>query len=177
MNAAVLSPPAALQDAAAPAPRAPGEAPGTVITVRLAGETFAIDIACVREIRSFERLTHVPGAAAGVLGVINLRGSIVPVVDLRRRLGLPARGDDKGGAVLVVERPCRLDGALVDAVEDLLELEPSQWCPAPALGTGWPVRALASVGERLVPLLNMAALLRDPMPIPMPTPTPAHAVR
>lgn len=161
-------------------PAAPAAAtnvwPGTVLSLHLAGEAFAIDIACVREIRSFETPTPLPGAAAGLLGVINLRGTIVSVIDLRRRLGLPPRAEGPGGAVVVVERPCRLDGVVVDAVDDVLEIAPSQWRPAPPLGLSMRqahLRALASVDQRLIQLLDMHALLRDPTPLPASPASPA----
>jgi purine-binding chemotaxis protein CheW len=157
---------------ATPAP-ATGPWPGTVLSLSLAGQAFAIDIACVREIRSFEPPTPLPGAAAGVLGVINLRGTIVPVIDLRCRLGLPARAGGAGSAVVVVEQPSRLDGVVVDAVDDVLEIAPSQWRPVPPLGLlsmrQAHLRALASVDQRLVQLLDMAALLRDPTTCAMPS--------
>jgi purine-binding chemotaxis protein CheW len=182
MNTAVLPAPSAPPATVPGSPEASptrqglsGPLPGTVLSLRLANQAFAIDIACVREIRSFEPPTPLPGAAPGMLGVINLRGTIVSVVDLRCRLGLAPRGDGSGGAVVVVERPCRLDGVVVDAVEDVLELAPSLWRPVPPLGEATPqahVRALASVDERLIQLLDIAALLRDPAPVPVPAPRP-----
>jgi purine-binding chemotaxis protein CheW len=184
MNTAVLPAPSAplaavrgLSDAA-PQPAACAaqqgllaHLPGTVLSLRLANQAFAIDIGCVREIRSFERPTPLPGAAPGLLGVINLRGAIVSVIDLRCRLGLAPRAEGPGGAVVVVERPCRLDGVVVDAVEDVLELAPSLWRAVPPLGDAAPqgqVRALASIDERLIQLLDIAVLLRDPAPVPPP---------
>lgn len=183
MNSSVLPAPPAL--ACRPEPDAPIRAPATpatrpwpatVLTLRLGGEAFAIDIACVREIRSFEAPTPLPGAAAGLLGVINLRGTIVSVVDLRCRLGLPPRAAGPGGAVIVVERPCRLDGVVVDAVDDVLEIAPSLWRPAPALGPSMRqahLRALASIEQRLVQLLDLHVLLRDPTPSPASLAPPA----
>jgi purine-binding chemotaxis protein CheW len=145
------------------APASPVEAPpAKVLRFRLGGEPYAIDILAVREIRSFEEPLPIPGAGDDLRGVIDLRGTVVPVIDLRLRVGHSASGLAAAGAVIVVDLAGRLVGAIVDAVEEVHELSPGQLRPAPPLGLA-PVAAhltaLASIEGRLVQLLDIGGLL------------------
>ncbi|MBN8510201.1 MAG: purine-binding chemotaxis protein CheW [Burkholderiales bacterium] len=144
--------------AAASAARSPVH---EVLSLTIGDAAYGIDVGCVQEIRAWERPTRLTHAPACVLGVINLRGAIVPIVDPRPLLGGtgPAAATSRPPTPVVVMLGIgrRTLGLAVDAVSDVLPLTE----PAAAAGppTGAPVRALAPLGERLLPLLDGEALL------------------
>ena len=107
--------------------------PREVLTLRLGDEEYGIDILRVQEIRSYEKPTRIANAPHHLLGVTNLRGVIVPIVDLRVRFGLPA-DFDAGTVTIVLNVGSRTVGAVVDAVSDVLALTPEQIRPAPEFG-------------------------------------------
>lgn len=108
------------------------------LTFKLEDEVFAIDIAQVREVLDFTTITKVPRTPDFMRGVINLRGSVVPVVDMRLKFGMSATERTVNTCVIIVE--VRLDdettilGALADSVQEVINLEPDQIEPAPRLG-------------------------------------------
>ena len=107
-------------------------APREVLTLRLGGEEYGIDILRVQEIRFYERPTRIAGGPPHFLGVTNLRGVIVPIVDLRCRFGLVAAcNTDTTTVVLGVGVGGRTVGAVVDSVSDLVALTAEQIIPAP----------------------------------------------
>lgn len=133
--------------------------PERVLRFRLGDQPFAADILHVREIRSFERPTRVSGAGAELRGLIDLRGTVVPVIDLCQRLGLTPQGE--GGAVVVIDLQGRLTGIVVDAVDDVHELPPEQLRPLPPLRSGQAqphLLALIAHEVGLVQLLDLAGL-------------------
>jgi purine-binding chemotaxis protein CheW len=119
--------------------------PHEVLTLRLGAEEYAIDILRVQEIRSFEPPTRIAGAPAHVLGVTNLRGVIVPIVDLRCRLGLdPAYG--AGTVTVVLNVAGRTVGAVADAVSDVVALESGQVKAAPEFSGAIDARHITGIG-------------------------------
>jgi purine-binding chemotaxis protein CheW len=106
---------------------------GEFLTCRLGAEEYGIEILRVQEIRSYETPTRMAGAPAHVLGVLNLRGLIVPVLDLRLKFGCPAQFN-ASTVVVVLRLADRTVGVVVDAVSDVLRLEAKQISPLPALG-------------------------------------------
>ncbi|HEX7758254.1 MAG TPA: chemotaxis protein CheW [Caulobacteraceae bacterium] len=107
-----------------------------LVTVSIGGQQFAIDIMSVREIRGWSRSTPLPNAPAHFLGMINLRGSILPVVDLRARLGLGVSEVGRASVVIVVQIGPRQVGLLVDAVCDILRVTDGMIQAPPDLGNG-----------------------------------------
>src|SRR6266571_393885 len=109
------------------------------LSFQLAGEEFAFGILRVKEILEYDTLTRVPNAPPAVRGVINLRGAVVPVLDLAHLFGLPATAVTKRSCVIIVE--VRVDeqelvmGILADAVNQVIELAPDTIEPAPAFGS------------------------------------------
>ncbi|MEW5882495.1 MAG: chemotaxis protein CheW, partial [Pseudomonadota bacterium] len=101
------------------------------LTFRLGAEEYGIDILKVQEIRGYDGVTRIAHAPAHVLGVINLRGVIVPIVDLRVKLALGEVRYDAFTVVIVLNVAQRVVGAVVDAVSDVLELAPEQIRAAP----------------------------------------------
>jgi purine-binding chemotaxis protein CheW len=133
------------------------------LTVNLAHEEYGIDILAVREIRGWTAVTRIPQAPDYVLGVLNLRGAIVPVIDMRLRFGL-AREDYTATTVTVIITVAgRNFGVVVDAVSDVLDIAPDKVRPVPDMGTTVDteyLKGLTSIGERMVLLLDVDKLLQ-----------------
>lgn len=133
------------------------------LTVNLAQEEYGIDILAVREIRGWTPVTRIPQAPHYVLGVLNLRGAIVPVLDLRLRFGLSREDYNATTVTVVVTVAGRLFGVVVDAVSDVLDVENSHLRPVPDMGTAVDteyLKGLTSIGERMVLLLDADKLLQ-----------------
>lgn len=142
------------------------EAMSQYLSFQVAGEAYAVGVLQAREIIEFPVVTRVPHAPAAVRGVINLRGSVVPVVDLAVKFGLPASEIGRRSCVVIVE--CTLDGesvvmgVMADAVNHVLDLTPADIEPAPSFGTRVRTEYLKGMGklERgFVLLLDMDKLL------------------
>jgi purine-binding chemotaxis protein CheW len=132
------------------------------LTFRLGAEEYGIDILRVQEIRSYEEPTRIANAPAFIKGVVNLRGVIVPVVDLRIKLNCDKVEYNGFTVVIVLNVHGRVVGAVVDSVSDVLELSQDLIKPAPEMNsvvdTGF-VTGIASVGERMLILMDIEALM------------------
>ena len=131
------------------------------LSFRLATEEYAIDILQVREIRACETVTRIAEAPAYVKGVINLRGSIVPIVDLRLKMGHPA-GFDANTVMIILNIAEKLVGIVVDAVCDVVALLPDQIRPAPDLaGTieAGVIKGLAPLDGRMLIVVDIARII------------------
>jgi purine-binding chemotaxis protein CheW len=136
------------------------------LTFVCAGEEYGVEILCVQEIKGWENVTRVPYTPHYLLGVMNLRGVIVPVIDLRVRFGLPARAMDSSTVVIVVRVRTshgeKTAGIVVDAVSEVYSVAPDDIKPAPSLGASADsacVRGLATVDEKMVMLLDIDRLV------------------
>jgi purine-binding chemotaxis protein CheW len=118
------------------------------LTCRLGRETYGIDILKVQEIRELERVTRVPHVAPFVRGVINLRGAIVPVVDLGLMFGFPEPLPLEGASAIVLNVERRMVGIVVESVSDVVALADDEIGPAPDLGERAVGRALQGIGVR-----------------------------
>ena len=109
------------------------------LTFKLDEEVFALDVAKVREILDFTDITKVPQTPDFMRGVINLRGSVVPVVDMRLKFGMSRTEKTVNTCIVVVEAAAEGEttvlGALADSVQEVIELDPAQIEPAPRIGT------------------------------------------
>lgn len=126
----------------------------------LGDEEYAIDILAVKEIRGHDPVTRIAGAAAFIKGVINLRGEIVPIVDMRIKLALERANYDAFTVVIVLEIGGRVVGMVVDGVSDVLAFTADQIRPAPDLGTAADtghIVGLATIDGRMLILLDIAA--------------------
>ncbi|HEX7115050.1 MAG TPA: chemotaxis protein CheW [Steroidobacter sp.] len=137
-----------------------------VLTFTLGDETYGVDILRVQEIRGWSPVTRIPQAPAHVLGVLNLRGSIVPIVDLRMRFNLERAEYTPVTVIIVlsVESPVgRRDfGVVVDGVSDVIDVAASEIKPAPELGSHVStefIEGLAAVSGRMVMLLDIDHLI------------------
>lgn len=156
------------------------EVPGLAqyLTFVCAGEEYGVEILCVQEIKGWESVTRVPYTPHYLLGVMNLRGVIVPVIDLRLRFGLQARPMDASTVVIVVRVRVghgeKTAGIVVDAVSEVYSVSPEDIRPAPALGVaaeGACVRGLATVDEKMVMLLDIDELVSSCIDAPEATDT------
>jgi len=137
-------------------------APREYLAFKLGNDEYGIDIQRVQEIRSYEPPTRIAHAPLYVKGVVNLRGTIVPIVDLRLKFGLGAAHYDAFTVVIVLHVARRVIGLVVDAVDDVVALDASQHRPVPALDTGAPaqhLRAIGTLDTRLLMLLDVERLL------------------
>ncbi|HMK44852.1 MAG TPA: chemotaxis protein CheW [Dissulfurispiraceae bacterium] len=122
------------------------------LTFKLGEEAFALDVNVVREILDFTTITKVPKTPDFMRGVINLRGSVVPVIDMRLKFGMGATEKTVNTCIVVVEvvfdHERTVLGALVDAVQEVFELESSQIEPAPKIGTRLKTDFIKGMGKR-----------------------------
>ena len=150
------------------APSADNEANGSAqyLTFVCAGEEYGVDILCVQEIKGWDGVTRVPYTPPYLLGVMNLRGVIVPVIDLRTRFGVAPRAADSSTVVIVVR--VRTDagektaGIVVDAVSEVYSVALDSIKPTPELGPSTEVacvRGLTSVDGKMVMLLDIDRLV------------------
>ena len=132
------------------------------VTFSLGSELFAVAVSRTREILSLTPVTKVPQTPDYLLGVINLRGQVVPVVDMRLKLGLPAGVENEDTCIIVVE--VQIDGetivvgAQADAVREVLEIRTDQIEPPPRLGTRLKTEFITGMGkidEQFLILLNI----------------------
>lgn len=133
------------------------------LTFRLGAEEYGIDILRVQEIRSFEEPTRIANSPPHIKGVVNLRGVIVPVVDLRIKLGCEKVEYNGFTVVIVLNVKGRVVGAVVDSVSDVLELAHSQIRPAPEMANSGVdtdfITGIASVAERMLILMDIESLM------------------
>ena len=135
------------------------------LTFRLGAEEYGIDILRVQEIRGYEQPTRVAHAPGHVKGVVNLRGVIVPVVDLRLKFGLAQVRYDALTVVIVLNVGHRVVGIVVDSVSDVVELDPAQVRAAPQVGSVIDpsyVDGLGAVGERMLILVDIERMMGAP---------------
>ena len=122
------------------------------LTFQLGDEVFAIDVANVREILEFNSVTRVPKSPEYMRGVINLRGSVVPVFDMRLKFGMTGTERTINTCIVVVEVSYEgediIIGALVDSVQEVFELEADQIEPAPKIGTHLRTEFIKGMGKR-----------------------------
>jgi len=133
-----------------------------LVVFNLAEEHYGVDIAAVEGIIKMEPVTKVPRAPSFVEGVINLRGSVLPVIDLRTRFGLPAGEENKERRIVVVEVNNAAVGMVVDAVSEVLRVsEDDVEPPSPIVTTvdSTFITGIAKVDGRLVILLDLGKVL------------------
>ncbi len=148
--------------AAHEAARARTQAGGEFLTFRLGAEEYGIDILRVQEIRSYEAPTRIANAPPFLKGVVNLRGVIVPIVDLRLKLSCERVEYNDFTVVIVLNVRGRIVGAVVDSVSDVLELKAETIKPAPQLNFGVDtsfITGIGSVNDRMLILMDIEALM------------------
>jgi purine-binding chemotaxis protein CheW len=132
------------------------------LTLVLNREEYGLRILKVQEIKGFTSITPIPGAASYIKGAMNLRGTVVPVVDLRAKFGMPPAQYDQFTVIVVVDVGDQIVGLVVDAVSDVLNFAETDIVPPPTLGTliDTPfLTGMAKAGEKLVLLLDIDAVI------------------
>ncbi len=141
------------------------------LTFVLNGEEYGIPILKVHEIRGFSMVTPIPNTPAFIRGAINLRGTVIPVIDLRERFGMPTVEPDRFSVIIVVTVGTRTMGLIVDAVSDVLNVGDDIATPPPELGADVDtsfLTGMARADEKLVLLLDIDAVLGDPAAVELP---------
>jgi purine-binding chemotaxis protein CheW len=139
------------------------------LTFRLGGEEYGIDILKVQEIRGYEAVTRIANAPPFIKGVVNLRGVIVPIVDLRVKFELGEARYDAFTVVIILNVAGRVVGAVVDSVSDVLELDDKQIKPAPEFNSLLDAGYITGLGtvesgdaERMLILVDIERLMSSP---------------
>jgi purine-binding chemotaxis protein CheW len=135
-----------------------GEEMLQLVSFTLGGEEFGVDILRVQEINRMVMVTAVPNSPSFVDGVINLRGKVIPIIDLRTRFGMPRKEHDKNTRIIVIELKNNIVGFVVDAVSEVLRILRSVTEPPPAVVAGIHADYITAVGkleDRLLILLDL----------------------
>jgi purine-binding chemotaxis protein CheW len=164
-----IAPPTVTPASLIPAPRtarAAGAMPSQFLSFRLGDEEYGIDILRVQEIRSYEAPTRVAGSPPFVKGVVNLRGLIVPIVDLRMTMGCPSAAYTDFTVVIVLNVGRRVIGAVVDSVSDVLALAPADIKPVPEMSSSMDAAYMMGIGcirsggvDRMLILTDIDAMM------------------
>ncbi|MBU2642650.1 MAG: chemotaxis protein CheW [Thiobacillus sp.] len=128
----------------------------------LGGEEYGINILRVQEIRGYEPVTRIANAPAFIKGVVNLRGTIVPIVDMRIKLGLGSPTYDPLTVVIILNIAGRVVGMVVDSVSDVTTLSAEQLKPAPEINTSFDndfLIGLGTLGDRMLILVDIDKLM------------------
>lgn len=143
--------------------------PDEFLTFRIGAEEYGIDILRVQEIRSYETPTRIANAPAFIKGVVNLRGVIVPIVDLRLKLGLATAEYSAFTVVIVLNVLGRVIGVVVDSVSDVIAMDADSIKPAPAMNSSIDASYIMGIGciggaegERMLILTDIDALMGSP---------------
>jgi purine-binding chemotaxis protein CheW len=137
---------------------------GQYVTFLLGDEEYALEILAVQEIIGFTRITHVPHMPDFIKGVINLRGTVVPVVDLRLKFGLGHADYNSHTCVIVVNMGERTMGMIVDVVSEVVNLPEGSVEPAPPFGANIHadfIKGMGKAGDRLLIILDIEKVLSN----------------
>lgn len=133
-----------------------------VVTFALASEEYGVDIAQVQEINRMVTITHVPRAPQFMEGVINLRGQLIPIIDLRSRFGMERSERTKNTRIVVTEIGSKRIGMVVDSVSEVLRIPVEQIEDAPDLVAGVDteyIRGVGKMGDRLIIMLDLGRVI------------------
>ena len=133
-----------------------------LLSFRVGEQEYSVDIMSVREIRGWTRATSLPHSPAYVRGVINLRGTVLPVIDLAQRLGLPSGEITDRNVIIVVHIGDRTVGLLVEAVSDILSIPQDELSPPPELAADRSqtfINALTIVEGRMIRVLDLGSIM------------------
>jgi len=135
-----------------------------LVTFRLMDESYGINVMKVQEVLRVSEIAPVPGAPSFVLGIINLRGNVVTVIDTRSRFGLPPHEVDNASRIIIIESEKQVVGILVDSVAEVVELRETEIDAAPNVGSEESSRYIQGVvtqENRLLILVDLNKLLTD----------------
>lgn len=141
-----------------------GAGPHEYLAFNLGAEEYGIDIHAVQELRGYEAVTRIANSPAYIKGVVNLRGVIVPIIDMRLKLNLGEPSYDQFTVVIIINLKGRMMGMVVDSVSDVIQLTQEQIKQAPDMGTtvnSRYVKGLGIVDERMLILADIEKLMTD----------------
>ncbi|MFP4528281.1 MAG: chemotaxis protein CheW [Candidatus Kapaibacterium sp.] len=133
-----------------------------LVSFNIGEEEFGVDILRVQEINRMVDVTRVPNAPDYVVGVINLRGKVIPIIDLRRRLGMPPKEYDKDTRIVVIEIDGKVIGFIVDSVNEVIRIKSEITEPPPPMVAGIDSEYITAIGkleDRLLILLDLNRIL------------------
>jgi purine-binding chemotaxis protein CheW len=133
-----------------------------LLSIRLGGQEFAISIMAIREIRGWVAVTHLPHAPSYILGMINLRGTVLVVIDLAQRLGLGGQEPNPASVIVVVEANNRVVGLLVDEVCDIITVTETMRQERPSIEHGASqdfIEGLVMIEERIISVIAVNAVV------------------
>ncbi|MCC6444584.1 MAG: chemotaxis protein CheW [Armatimonadetes bacterium] len=135
-----------------------------LVALEIAGEIYGVDISLIHGIIMMQEITRIPHAPAFVEGVTNLRGRVIPVLDLRKRFGLPEAERTKENRIVIVEISDEMMGMIVDGVSEVLRISADAIEPTPPIVTGLEsayLRGVGKVDDRLIILLDVRKVLSE----------------
>jgi len=135
-----------------------------LVSFNIGQEEFGLGIQSIQEINRMVEITRVPNSPEFVTGVINLRGKVIPIINLRKRFGFPPKEDDKNTRIIVVELGGMVVGFTVDAVSEVLRIPKNITEPPPSMVAGIGseyITAVAKLENRLLILLDLERILKD----------------
>ena len=141
---------------------APSVAGSELLTFTLGSEYYGVDILKVQEIRGYDTVTRIPGSPDFIKGVINLRGAIVPVIDLRIKFRLSTVAYNEFTVMIILNIARRIVGIVVDSVSDVTQLTPDQIKPTPEFGTALDtsyITGLGALDDRMLILIDIERLM------------------
>jgi purine-binding chemotaxis protein CheW len=141
-----------------------------LITFQIADKLLGVDIMAIREIRAWTPTTAIPHAPPFVRGVVNLRGTVLPVIDLSERLGWGRIDPTVRHVIIVLQIGTQLNGLIVDSVNDIVRVEPSEMQAPPELGQEGAERfleGLIAVEDRMAMVLDLRAMAIGSHPVPL----------
>jgi purine-binding chemotaxis protein CheW len=134
------------------------------LTFSLGQEEYGIELLKVQEIKGYSAITPIPNTPGHIKGVMNLRGAVIPIVDLRMRFGMDAIEYTQFNVIIVINAGAKVIGLLVDAVSDVLNVGPDDVRPSPDFGSHADthfISGMASSGDKVAVLLDIEALLSE----------------
>ncbi len=135
-----------------------------LVSFKLGDEEFGVNIQKVKEINRMIQITKVPNAPSFVKGVVNLRGSIMPIIDLRKKLNMPQKEDDNNTRIIILDLENKTIGFIVDEVSEVLRISNSILEPPPDMVGGVDtdyITAVAKLENRLLILLDIEKVLEE----------------
>jgi purine-binding chemotaxis protein CheW len=145
-----------------PAGNAPQDNGDQFLAIRIGGQAFALSIRAIREIRGWCPVTPLPHAPGYVRGMINLRGNALAILDLARRLGLPAQEPGAASVVVVIEEAGNAAGLVVDAVSEIITITAAMRQPIPDTGDAMSrrfVEGLIMLNDRIMTIISLPAIM------------------
>jgi purine-binding chemotaxis protein CheW len=137
---------------------------GKFITFTLGAEEYAIEIKYVNEIVGLQKITQLPDMADFIKGIINLRGKVYPIIDVRKRFKLPEIVYDERSCIIIVVIEDAMVGLIVDAVSEVLDIDDAQIDPAPKsskIGGSKFIKGIGKVGEKVIIILDLTKMFSD----------------